>query len=981
MSGLRQASGVLRGSGKDPGVTLKTPTTTEPGVRISGVPVVQERQQEATAKAAFLNTPVSVEIVDKFVGGFDQLTEEQKQFFEPIRTKPQGFTFKGTSLTYTDLLNRWIGSHPNRYKNKNVSQLDKLVLMDLIQESNQPLNVPLTGDRTPEEVAKDFSDRTLEGGGIGVLQKTIDAKRAFKRNSLVVNAVVSRVERNRTIALRSYAMADILFGFKKHKDFPTRITEGSPSQKSVQAGIEVAEAGAGAVEAGAALAGAAAGGGQVSESGGGEGLEASIQESLAGGEGRDSSALDLRSPNQIKLDKEANKSLKSRLFKFLTGAASRAVAAALPQGPTGEEQRQFALEQERIRNAPLVLGVTDLWAMSLMQGSVEQLGTRLRPDPFAYTTFGTTLDRPQELGIAGPGQKFLPEPEDLRGDKKKPKREEEEEEEDPTRARDRERAARWTREAAIFSNSSSSTESTLRNIGNSASNPASPGAASSMNDTFRAAGDSRFNAHGDGLTKTKKQNKGAGGFKKAALAVGLAGAMLQGGIDNVDVSGVNSVTIDTPDIIESVGTFQDIQPLEEEGEREEMKFDPITGEPVLPPAEQAQIQRAIQGLLGTAAAVASIGIQREGPKPKSKTRPPKRPRPGEEEGPATKRPRVGDPGQPGQPGQQIDPTTGQPLGQGFQQPIQPGPTPGIIVQPVPGQPTQQIDPTTGQPLGQGFEQGFQPFIITPTGIVPASNIGTGVGVGVGAQPGTAVGTGVGVGVGVQPTTSIGTGVGVQPASSTATGVGVGFGLRPGEPAGDPAGDPDQDFPQDLPDPRFDPPPKIPFPNIPCLDLIALFILHKISAKSLRDRALLDKQGKLGNFARFFNFVDKFFGGRNWGKEFSRCSISTVFVDDVTTRAITIIRGIGQGTPVPVSPVSGTNPPVDTDIPVGSPLPTTPGTENIIPETPAEPLTELQMLDLCIREKPRGIEFLLSVSSLKNTPATLKVSYLRAFCGL
>ena len=152
--------------------------------------VETRRERRKKIKSGFdAPTRENIEVVSQYRGGLSKLTTVQKEFFEPIRTKePQGFSFKGSKLNYDDLLDTWVAAHPRAYKFKKVNLTDRTVMENIVAFRD----------------GEDVPDTSL-------------------RSRAKVNKIIARIEKNRRQALKSYAMADLMYGFKQHKDFPTRM--------------------------------------------------------------------------------------------------------------------------------------------------------------------------------------------------------------------------------------------------------------------------------------------------------------------------------------------------------------------------------------------------------------------------------------------------------------------------------------------------------------------------------------------------------------------------------------------------------------------------------------------------------------------------------------------------------------------------------------------------------------------------------------
>lgn len=715
-------------------------------VRISGGP-------RKKIKSAFdPKRKLSTKIVNKYIGGLDKLTKEQKQFFEPIRTKPKGYEFKGTDQTYVKLLDRWIGLNKKKYKFKKINQTDKDILSNIIARRD--------GKKVPDETGE--SD-----------------KKAQK--------LINRVEKNREWALRSYAMADIMFGFKEHKKFPERITKGRPVEVKVKT-AGVGGGGAGFLEAIIPFVGGLLGLGGDPEEQKGEELETSIREGL------------LSDPQE-------------------TGILG-------PRVPTLSEE-QTELERVRRLTSPGHLTPLDVFTLSFDPDYLDSARIRSQGGPGGLTV----LDPHIQGGRIG------------------------RQIENPDVARNAGLASVWSVEGR-------DPEGDLRNIGDSLSDLGqTPNTDDeifpNIEDTFIGVGDSRFNAHGDGLKTTRRENRGRGGIRRGLMIGALVGGLAASGLTNLDVNGVsnpNQVDIfqhgfegpvtdvfgqpvtDFPeqDITFDPVTGQVIQPdiprvrvIGAEGidPREELKFD-ADGNPRLPPGEESAIRAAIS------AAVAVVGIGVAG---------------------GVDIPEV--------------PTEAEP------QPPE--------VEPEPRPPAQRLPPLV---------------------------------------------------------------VSIRPDIRT--------GPTAGAPAGEPGG-----FPSGVTPPGGGPGPgrvgpQIPVPpEIPCLDIIALFLIKKL--------ANTKQMQTLG--------LNKFFDEKDRRPEYNKCIIGTVWKSsDIRDKALEII-----GPP--------TRPPISGPTPISGPSPVTP----IL--TPSELTTELQRLIACYSatgpNREQAQRFLHVVVSMQTISSTQKISFLKAFCRI
>ena len=115
-----------------------------------------------------------IKLFDHYNGGYLNLTDQQKIFLEPIRVKPAGYTFEGTSLNYFDLAQRYVNMYPEIYKFFPVTEYEKLLL------------------------------------------------HAAGKN----DEWISKINANRKKALQIYAIRDVLFGYKPHQSPPPKCVEG-----------------------------------------------------------------------------------------------------------------------------------------------------------------------------------------------------------------------------------------------------------------------------------------------------------------------------------------------------------------------------------------------------------------------------------------------------------------------------------------------------------------------------------------------------------------------------------------------------------------------------------------------------------------------------------------------------------------------------------------------------------------------------------
>lgn len=756
--------------------------------RVSGGVSARPIKRERTAAE---NT---VEVVDKYIGGPENLTGEQKLFFQPIKNKDGFYSFGKTGLTYVKLLDEYIRRRASLYVLKKINETDKLVLADMI------------GIR--------------DDGGIENTIGFFDDK-----NKVKAQALINTLELNRKWALRFYAMSDVMFGLTAHKAFPDRITTGKPGLLN----IKKAKGGpAGLFLDVVPLFMALLGFGARAQQ---------FRGGAATPTPQTSPALPGEPINPPLIAPSSGTSLSRRVLSIASKARRVAKLAAKGAGLLGESKgtrerrlRLEAIERQRIVEQPLLLNPFDLWFMTLINPNFIN-DRRIRVTPQNLQLLPTvTLNRPVRVG----NQQLTPQqggPAAL---------------------------------AAIYSTRRFNINNTLRAVADSLSSPDSaPSSSASLYENLKsklnAAGASLFNVRGGGL------KKGGKGINKGLMVGALLAHMLNGGVTGVNINGVvdpGQINVSTPfgvpfgapsaeSIIEGFGF-------------EEVKFDPLTGEPRIAPQDQAVVNAAMVTIAGLAA----IAVQ--------------------------------------------------------QIPIQPP----AVVQP----------PTVVQPPGQQvpvFQPPVQPLLPeTPVGV------------------GTGVGTGIAAGV-------------------------------PGQPSG---GDPGEEPPEPGGDGGFAPvPPPIKFPKIPCLDLIAIFIIRQAAKadevlraredeKKRRAKIKFPEQPEITAADKLDEFlVDVFKKDR--GPEMNKCFLGTVYKSsDVRERALEIIKRVGSGDPFPISPISPTDPAV---IPIGSQIPGTP----ITPGGEIGLQTEIQRLLACIKQKPQGKEFLLAVSSLQNTPPGLRVSYLKAFCGI
>ena len=140
----------------------------------------------------------------------------------------------------------------------------------------------------------------------------------------------------------------------------------------------------------------------------------------------------------------------------------------------------------------------------------------------------------------------------------------------------------------------------------------------------------------------------------------------------------------------------------------------------------------------------------------------------------------------------------------------------------------------------------------------------------------------------------------------------------------------------------------------------MYIIHVVSVKDIKN--FNDPKIKNKPLAKHFIWLSRFFGGRNWGQEFSKCNLSTnIKSKEVKDRAILIVGRIGGGGNIPVSPLTPNNPPIG-----GPPL-----------EQPLEQ-SETSKFNACFQTE-EAKNYLLTVMGMKNWTLPLKISFLRVVC--